>query len=64
MCTIEGKTAVVVVASYSSFFKKSRSFGGVDKKCFYTRITFSHFLAYEGVILMQVIITQYKVLFK
>ena len=43
---------------------QSFEFGSVDKKCVYTRITFSRFLAYEGEILMHVIITQYKVLFK
>ena len=39
-------------------------FGGVDKKCVYKHITFSRFLAYEGVIIMHMIIIQYKVLFK
>ena len=39
-------------------------FGGVDKKCVYKRITFSRFLAYERVILMHVIITQYQLLIK
>ena len=39
-------------------------FGGMDKKCVYTHITLSRFLAYELVILIHMIITQYKVLFK